>query len=74
MFQSRMDSFHQGGGDLYSDIEEGHKSDTLCHLANIAYATGRTLHFEPAKERFVDDADQRLTQDYREPYVVLHEV
>ncbi|NUQ63113.1 MAG: Gfo/Idh/MocA family oxidoreductase [Pirellulales bacterium] len=62
--------------DLYSDIEEGHKSAALCHLANIAYTAGRTLQFDPVKERFVGDpeADKLLTRDYRAPYVVPSEV
>ncbi len=62
--------------DLYSDIEEGHKSAALCHLANVAYATGRTLRFDPVKERFVGDAeaDELLTRNYRAPYVVPDEV
>jgi predicted dehydrogenase len=66
----------RSAADLYSDIEEGHKSAALCHLANIAYTTGRTLHFNPAEERFVNDpeADKLLTRDYRAPYVVPSEV
>ena len=61
---------------LTADIEEGHKSAALCHLANIAYRTGRTLEFDPAKERFVGDAeaDKLLTREYRKPYVVSTEV
>ena len=34
-------------GDLTAEIEEGHLSSTLAHLANIAYRTGRTLQFDP---------------------------
>ena len=30
-------------GDLLAEIEEGHRSSALAHLANIAYRTGRTL-------------------------------
>jgi len=62
--------------DLTADIEEGHKSAVLCHLANIAYRTGRTLRFDPAAERFVDDAEANrlLTRAYRAPYVVPEKV
>jgi predicted dehydrogenase len=45
----------RGGGRLTSEIEEGHKSTLLCHLGNIAYRTGRTLHCDPKSGRFLDD-------------------
>jgi predicted dehydrogenase len=62
--------------DLYAEIEEGHLSAALPHLANIAYRTGRTLSFNPKSERFVNDpeADKLLTRPYRAPYVVPNEV
>jgi predicted dehydrogenase len=58
--------------DLTAGIEEGHRSAALCHLANIAYRLGRTLEFDPAGERFKNDAaaDRLLTRAYREPFVV----
>jgi predicted dehydrogenase len=57
---------------LNSEIEEGHKSAALCHLANAAYRCGRTLEFDPQKEKCVgdDQANALLTRQYREPYVV----
>jgi len=63
-------------GDLYAEIEEGHLSSTLCHLANVAYRTGRTLTFDPKAERFPGDeaANALLTRPYREPYVVPSQV
>jgi len=39
-----------------SEIEEGHKSVLLCHLANIAQVTGRALAIDPSNGRIVDDA------------------
>ena len=30
------------------DIEEGHLSSVLCHLANMSYRLGRTLEFDPS--------------------------
>jgi hypothetical protein len=58
--------------DLTCDIEEGHRSTVLPHLANISYRLGRTLTFDGARERFANDpeADRMLTREYRAPYVV----
>ena len=57
---------------LHAEIEEGHKSSALCHLANIAYRVGRTLEFDPAAEKIVGDteASSLLTRNYREPFVI----
>ncbi len=62
--------------DLLADIEEGHRSATLAHLANIAYWTGRTLEFDPKTERFKndDEANRFLTRDYRSPYLLPESV
>ena len=40
----------------HADIEIGHLSSSLCHLANIAIRTGGMLHCDPKKERMVNDA------------------
>ncbi|HEX4149877.1 MAG TPA: Gfo/Idh/MocA family oxidoreductase [Pirellulales bacterium] len=58
--------------ELTADIAQGHLSSCLAHLANIAYATGRTLKFDSQKEVFTgdDEANRLLTRDYRSPYVV----
>ncbi|MBK9168182.1 MAG: Gfo/Idh/MocA family oxidoreductase [Bryobacterales bacterium] len=60
---------HRG---LICDIEEGHRSAALSHLANISYRTGRKLKFDPVAERFPDDreANLLLTREYRSPYIV----
>ncbi len=57
---------------LHSDIESGHLSTALCHLANISYRVGRSLKFDGKRETFVNDreADGLLTRDYRRPFVV----
>ena len=54
------------------EILEGHMSTALCHLANIAFRTGRKLTFDPATETFPGDAEANafLTRRYREPFVV----
>jgi predicted dehydrogenase/ketosteroid isomerase-like protein len=58
--------------DLTCDIEDGHLSAALCHLANIGYRVGRKLRFDPARENFGADyeANQLLSRDYRAPYVI----
>jgi predicted dehydrogenase len=62
--------------DLTCDIEEGHLSAALVHMANISYRTGRKLHFDPKTERFVndDEANGYLKRRYREPFVIPENV
>ena len=44
-----------------ADVEIGHRSISVCHLANITREAARRLHWDPAKELFVgDDAANRL--------------
>src|SRR3546814_4875147 len=51
------------------DVETGHRSATVCHLANIAYDLGIPLKWNPVKERFNDrKANRRLNKKYRKPY------
>lgn len=51
-----------------ADIEVHHPSSVLCHLANIAFRTGRALTFDPAREKFIgdDDASKHLRRAYRD--------
>ena len=62
--------------DLLAEIEEGHRSSALAHLANIAYRTERTLTFDGKAEQFINDpeANRLLTRPYRAPYVVSDRV
>ena len=61
---------------LNAPVETAHLSSGLAHLGNISYRLGRTLDFDPSKERFVNDpkADNHLRPQYREPYVVRENV
>ena len=61
---------------LRCEIEDGHLSTSLCHLANISFRTGRKLVFDPDTETFPGDqeADRYLRREYREPYVVPDQV
>jgi len=40
-----------------ADVEIGHRSISVCHLANIAREVGRKLRWDPAQEAFVGDAE-----------------
>jgi hypothetical protein len=62
--------------DQTADVEEGHRSTTLCHLSNIAYRLKRQLQFDPNTECFVNDpqADAYLSRRYRAPYLVPDKV
>ncbi|UCD74477.1 MAG: Gfo/Idh/MocA family oxidoreductase [Phycisphaerales bacterium] len=63
---------------LTSEIEQGFISTALPLLANIAYRTGAALSFDGAAEHFTGqlapEANELLTRNYREPYVVPKQV
>jgi len=50
--------------------EVGHRSCTACLLAHASMRLGRTLKWDPAKERFVGDeeANKMLARQQRAPY------
>ncbi|MFS4417372.1 Gfo/Idh/MocA family protein [Maribacter sp. 2307ULW6-5] len=39
------------------NVETGHRSASVCHIANIAYELGRPLTWNPKKEKFKGDAE-----------------
>ncbi len=53
-----------------ADVEIGHRSITVCHLANIARQVGRKLRWDPAKEAFIGDeeANRHLERPKRKGY------
>lgn len=53
-----------------SSIEAAVRSDTVCHLSDIAMRLGRKLNWNPAAERFIDDeqANRMLTRSMRAPW------
>lgn len=55
-----------------SDVETQHRSVSACHLANIAMKLGRTVHWNPETEQFVNDreADQLLIRPQRAGFEV----
>lgn len=58
--QEHIDNFLSAiktGSPLNSEIEVGQTSTLLCHLGNISYKTGRTLHLDPATRKIIGDAE-----------------
>lgn len=53
-----------------ADVEIGHRSITVCHLANIARELQRPLRWDPTQELFVNDsqADRLLSRDRRQGF------
>ncbi len=53
-----------------ADVEEGHRSTTFAHLANIALATRTRLEWDAHAERFTnsEQANQLLHYEYRKPW------
>jgi len=51
-------------------LEEGHRSTTFAHLANIALATRDRLLWDPVNERFLNNekANTMLSYEYRKPW------
>jgi len=75
--------------ELSADIEGGHLSAALCHLANTSYRLGRNLTFDGTREKFVGDKEAnkmvrgfpqlengRLikAKDYRRPFTIGQKV
>jgi predicted dehydrogenase len=59
-------------GQTVSPIEAAVRSDTICHLDDIAIRTGRKLRWNPAKEQFLNDegANRLLSRPMRSPWVL----
>ena len=55
-----------------SDVEIGHNSMIACHLANIAFRTGRRVQWDKAGERIVGDAEAQklILKPYRAPWTL----
>jgi len=53
-------------------LEDGHRSTTFAHLANIALEMGQRLEWDPEAERFTDSdrANELLHYEYREPWKI----
>jgi len=76
-YANYIDAIRNGNPRTFNkSIEEGFYSCALVHLANISYRLGRSLDFDPVKQRFVndDEANGMLTRNYRKPFVVPYKV
>ena len=53
-----------------ADVEIGHRSVSICHIANITRQLGRRLRWDPEAERFTGDeeANRLLRRPRREGY------
>ncbi len=58
-------------GKPVADIEQGYLTTSACILANVSQQLGRSLAWDNATTRILDDeaANQRLVRPYRAPYV-----
>jgi predicted dehydrogenase len=53
-----------------SDVEAGHRTASVCNIANIAYTLERPLKWAPSHEQFIgdDDANAMLGRPFRGPW------
>jgi predicted dehydrogenase len=53
-----------------ADVEIGHRSISVCHLANITRELGRRLRWDPDREQFLgdDEANKYVTRPRRKGY------
>lgn len=52
------------------DVEIGHRSATVCHLAGLVARLGRPVRWDPAAEAMVgdDEAQRMVDREYRSPW------
>lgn len=76
-YQNFIDAIRANDASIVrGNVEEGHYSCSLIHLANASYRLGRSLSFDPATQQVVndDEANRMLTREYRKPFVVPQQV
>jgi predicted dehydrogenase len=56
----------------HADVEIGHRSTSLCHLANIAWRTRSTVRFDPQTEQIAGNeaAGALLSRSYRKGFEI----
>ncbi|MBE7175097.1 MAG: Gfo/Idh/MocA family oxidoreductase [Mucilaginibacter polytrichastri] len=60
------------GKDVICNAETGHRTSSLCAIANITYRLNRELNWDPKKEQFSNDAEANtlLRAPMRKPWAV----
>jgi predicted dehydrogenase len=60
----------KSGRDPIAPVEVGHRSASICHLANTAMRLHRKLHWDPDEEHFINDeqANRLLSKPLRSPW------
>ena len=60
----------KSGRNPIAPVEIGHRSASVCHLANIAMKLKLKLHWDPDRERFInnDEANRLLSKPLRSPW------
>jgi predicted dehydrogenase len=60
----------RSGAPLNAPVEVGHRTVTICHLANLARELNRHLRWDPEREQFIDDpeANQLLDRPRRKGF------
>ncbi len=60
----------KSGEEPWCPVEEGHRSTTFAHLANIAHRTGSRIEWDADKERVTNNekANDLLHYEYRKPW------
>jgi hypothetical protein len=55
------------GAPFKAEIETGYQTSVVCHLGNISARVGRSLSFDPIKEKILgdDEANRLLGREYR---------
>jgi predicted dehydrogenase len=58
--------------DPIADVETGHRTASVCNLANIAYRLNEELDWDPVAEKFKGNkkANSLKTKKYRKPYTL----
>ena len=71
LIRNFMDCIRSRQGTICT-LEEGHRSTSFAHLANIAVAVRQRLEWDPVNEKFTNNAkaNELLSYEYRKPWIL----